>query len=84
MTNSEFSNFFETFYLQEVNKANKVKFVCHNQDSWHWGAQNTVDTLALNDYPWSQTVLKQFFSSAKPRIMMKDIYLHNQASYSVV
>ena len=33
MTNSEFSNFFETFYLQEVNKANRAKFVCHNQDS---------------------------------------------------
>jgi hypothetical protein len=27
MTNSEFSNFFETFYLQEVNKANRAKFV---------------------------------------------------------
>ena len=35
MTNSEFSNFFETFYLQEVNKANRAKFVCHNQDSLH-------------------------------------------------
>jgi hypothetical protein len=27
MTNSEFSNFFETFYSQEVNKANRAKFV---------------------------------------------------------
>ena len=27
MTNSEFSNLFETFYLQEVNKANRAKFV---------------------------------------------------------
>jgi hypothetical protein len=27
MTNSEFSNFFETLYLQEVNKANRAKFV---------------------------------------------------------
>ena len=85
MTNSEFSNFFETFYLQEVNKANRAKFVCHNQDSWHWGAQNsnTLDTLALNDHPWSQTVLKHFLRVQNQRIMIKNLYIHNQASFSL-
>jgi hypothetical protein len=31
MTNSEFSNFFETFYLQEVNKANEQSEVRMSQ-----------------------------------------------------
>ena len=55
MINSEFSNFFETFYLQEVKQSeqSEVRYVTIRTHGIEARMQNlnTLDTLALNGYP---------------------------------
>ena len=85
MTNSAFSNLFETFYLQEVKQSEQSEVRMSQsglmalrraefEHTGHTGMAILEAKLHSNN----------FIRVRNQRIMMKDMYLHNQASFSVV
>ena len=86
MTNSEFSNFFEIFYLQEVKQSEQSE-VRMSQSGLMALRRAEFEHTGDTGIEWLSLKLKlhsnNFIRVQNQRIMMKDMYLHNQASFSV-